>query len=153
MEANAPEGLAPSDELSAMIKSVRSQLAKPKHGCNIYGRTKLFYENVIEGKANKYYSATLEYDQVDSTTAHMRAWLDLLDKVAESVGIEPVVQGNYDGFIEAYFKLSKPYDQEEVELAKHCLATGQYITMPDTIRFRKPIPFSTLLTADLDKKD
>lgn len=142
-QQNAQEGLAPFDDLATMLAKAQEEFAVARPNFAGQRNTKIFYENVVNGKAVKFHSCAIRAGEM--TIEQTRQWLDQVQAVADTLGVEPSIGGDYDATIEAYFHKRVPYEPEEVELAKHLLETGQYEEPPaGLIRWREPIPFSQL---------
>lgn len=148
-QQNAPEVPAPFDDLATMLAKAQEEFAVQRSNF-MPNMSKTFYENVVAGNAHKYHSCAIRAGEMSLALA--RQWLDQVQAVADTLGVEPTIGGDYDAIIEAYFHKKVPYEPEEVELAKHYLETGEYterfVAEGGVIRWRTPIPFS-----ELDNKD
>lgn len=146
-QQNALEGPVLSDEWKRELAEVKAKFEGKSSGMDILpGRFKGWYERVVSGEARRYVSHKMELDY-ESSTQDVRHWLDVVDTVANELGVDPVIQGNEYGTIEAYFGKQLPYSKQDREYAQHVLDTKQYIEIEGgKIRWRKPIPTSGIDT-------
>lgn len=150
-ESNKQEVPVLSDEwVRTRIKAGQAALNMPASYMDILpGHFKGFYERIVSDDGYRLRGYEVELDSINMSTVFIRKWLDAVDILANELGVDPIIQGNDYGTIEAYFSKRVPYTKQEKEYAQHILDNREYIELENgVIRWRKPVPFS-----GLDSKD